>query len=289
MNRRQQPSFGLGPVVLVLAATAFASSEPAVATSVLAPALQMGFRILVNAVSIVLAAGPYVVAGVLAATLVARFARCGGVVAACVAALAPGCDCSMNGFAAALRGCRVPLAGAALTWGATCNPLTLAITAAVLGHHLLYARMAGGLVAATAVAVSWSVTSSERMAAAHAHLCAAQDISLRDHLESALRLLVPAACGASLALAVVPHPADAFHSPLVAAIAGAVLSPCSSADPMLAKLLARSQPSQAAFMIAAQCLDVRQLALLQRHFGSVRTLLACLSGTAGCVVAAALA
>jgi uncharacterized membrane protein YraQ (UPF0718 family) len=258
-------------------------------TPSLAAVAQAGYRILIDATSIMLAAGPYIVAGTLVATLIARVARRGGAIAALIAAFAPGCDCSMNGFATALRGCPVPLAGAALTWGAVCNPFALAATAAVLGHHLLYARIVGGLFAAAVVAASWSLKSSDQVAPPHVHACAAQDTSLQDHLERALRLLLPAACCASLALAVVPHGGDALHSPFIAAIAGAVLSPCSSADPMLAKLFTQSQPSQAAFMIAAQCLDLRQLALLQRHFGNARTLLACLSGAAGCVAAAALA
>jgi len=286
VNRRQQPSFGFGAVALVLAASGLASSDPSIATPGLAAAAEIGSRITIDATSIVLAAGPYVVAGTLAAALLARLARRAGVIAAFVTVVAPGCDCSMNGFAAALRGCRIPVAGAALTWGSVCNPFALAATAAVLGHHLLTARIAGGLVAAAGVALAWSLCPSDAPAS-HAHPCAAQAISLRDHLESALRLLLPAACGASLALVVAPR--GELHSPIVAAIAGALLSPCSSADPILAKLVARSPHAQAAFIIAAQCLDLRQLSLLRRHFGAARMLLACVAGAAGCAAAAALA
>ena len=250
-------------------------------------------RICVYAISIVLEAAPFVLAGSIAATLAQRFAG-GAVAAPLLAAFAPGCDCAMNGFAAALRRCRPDVAGMALTWGAVCNPIALAATATVLGPHVLTARIIGGIVAAATVGLLWQIGAgasgcAQGGAQAHDHHSCATAATIASHLEDGLRLLLPAALAGSTALVVAPDVLRVHSSPIIAAIAGALLSPCSTADPVLAKVLAVSGSAQAAFIVAAQCADVRQLALLSRRFGARRAAFAALAGAAGCIAGAAVA
>jgi uncharacterized membrane protein YraQ (UPF0718 family) len=287
VNRRHQPFFFL---VLLLAAGALANpSSPHVA-----PAFETCYRILFNAASIVLAAAPFVMLGAIGASVVSRV-RLRGTVALLATALTPGCDCSMNGFAGALSRSPAPLAGAALAWGAACNPVALATTTVVLGAHLAMARAAGGAVAALALWFLWRNARDGKSAetkdaddhepATNLHArCGSQD-TVAAHLERGLRALLPAALlGALLPLffgALGPR-----TSPPLAALIGAALSPCSSADPVLARLLTSEASGEAAFMIASQCLDVRQLALILRVFGPYRALLAALAGGVGCLCAA---
>jgi uncharacterized membrane protein YraQ (UPF0718 family) len=240
------------------------------------------WRICVYAVSIVLEAAPFVLAGSCAATLAQRFA--GGVIAApLITAFAPGCDCAMNGFAAALRRCGPAIAGMALTWGAVCNPVALVATATVLGGRVLAARVIGGLIAAATIGLLWRIDATVGNTGDHATCAPAADIAF--HLEAGLKLLLPAAFVGSAALVLAPDLLRTHSSPLFAALAGALLSPCSTADPILAKVLAVSVPAQAAFVVASQCADVRQLVLLSRYFGGRRAALAALAGVAGCVAA----
>lgn len=82
---------------------------------------------------------------------------------------------------------------------------------------------------------------------------------------------------------------DALASPLPAALAGALLSPCSTSDAVLARVIAKHASAQAAFVIAAQTLDVRQLATIVRVFGARRAMLAGLAGIAGCAAASVFA
>jgi uncharacterized membrane protein YraQ (UPF0718 family) len=239
------------------------------------------WRICIYAVSIVLEAAPFVLAGSAAATLVQRYAS-SAIAAPVLTAFAPGCDCAMNGFAAALRRGEPAVAGMALTWGAVCNPIALIATATILGSHVVAARLIGGGVAAVVLGVLWRTIRTADKADRHVH---PSDPDVATHLENGLRLLLPAAVVGSAALVLAPGALHAHDSPLLAALAGALLSPCSTADPVLAKVLAASGASQAAFVVAAQCADVRQLALLSRHFGSRRAVLAAAAGAAGCIAA----
>ena len=86
-----------------------------------------------------------------------------------------------------------------------------------------------------------------------------------------------------------PRDRHATASPWNAALAGALLSPCSSADPMLARIFAGSASGQTAFVIAGQCLDVRQTQLLLRSYGLPRALIAWLCGALACAIASSLA
>ena len=282
MNRRRQPFFyAVLLIVFVAAARADPSSEN------VSSALAAAYRVSYYAASIVLAAAPFVLAGALASFAVLRL-RLRGTIALLAAALAPGCDCSMNGFAPALTRSPAPLAGAALVFGAACNPLALATTAAVLGIHLTAARAAGAAAAAGTLWFLWRWWGREPEAR-DVHASCADDSRMVTHLERGLRSLVPAALVGALLAALFAGRLPAHASAPIAAMIGAALSPCSSADPVLASVLGREAPTQAAFMIASQCLDVRLLALLHRHFGPRRTLLAAIAGTCGCVAGALVA
>jgi uncharacterized membrane protein YraQ (UPF0718 family) len=244
--------------------------------------LELLGRIFIYAISIVLEAAPFVLAGSVASTLAQRFAG-GAVAAALLAAFAPGCDCAMNGFAAALRRCGATIAGMALTWGAVCNPIALWATATILGTHVLAARLIGGAVATATLGLLWRADHHVDDAGGHHTCIPAANVAV--HLEDGLRLLLPAAFAGSAALVLAPNLLRAHASPFFAALAGAVLSPCSTADPVLAKVLAVSASSQAAFVVAAQCADLRQLAVLARHFGMRRAVLAAVAGAAGSLAA----
>jgi uncharacterized membrane protein YraQ (UPF0718 family) len=258
--------------------------SPAMLAPHVSVACDAAYRAFVYAASIVLEAGPFLLVGAFAAAWVSRIAY-GGAFAACVAALAPGCDCSLNGFARALRRCPPPVSGFALTWGAACNPIALVATASVLGEHVLAARMAGALAASLAVAALWAIipartASDEPQAACHA------DDGLAAQVATAVLLLLPAAIFAAIALVLFPDVVRAHATPFVSAAIGALLSPCSTADAILAKVIGSSAPAQAAFVIASQSLDARQFALLRRHYGTPRALLAWFAGAAGCATAA---
>lgn len=233
--------------------------------------------------SIVLEAAPYILVGAIAASCFERWAR-RSAFAALFAAIAPGCDCSMNGFARSLRSLPAPFASGVIMWGSCCNPIALFATYQILGGRLTVARIAGALTAALIAAAlqrafraSWTVD-----AACDTHATALGPIA---HLENGLKLLLPAALVSSTVLAFFPDLVRLHASPLLGAIAGAVLSPCSTADPILARTLSASTAAQAAFVVAAQCLDVRQLGLLRRCFGSPGIGIALVSGALGCCIA----
>jgi uncharacterized membrane protein YraQ (UPF0718 family) len=184
-----------------------------------------------------------------------------------------------------LHRCPPTLAGFALTWGAACNPIALLATATVLGRHVLAARMAGALAASLAVAALWAMIAARTAPDEPLELCHAND-ALPAHVATAVRLLLPAAILASLALVLLPDIVHARAMPLLSAAIGALLSPCSTADAILAKVIGAGAPAQAAFVIASQSLDARQFFLLRRHYGTVRALLAWFAGAAGCATAA---
>jgi uncharacterized membrane protein YraQ (UPF0718 family) len=248
-------------------------------------------RAFVYASSIMLEAGPFVACGAVAAWFtLARIRDAQHWLPAVIAMCAPGCDCSMNGFAAALARCPRWLAGVALTWGAACNPVALAATWLVLGPRVFAARIAGAAVAACAIALLWR--GDHRTVGAEAD-GAAEFIrpqpgdplcEIASHLEAGLCALVPAAIASAVFAACFGHAMRA-HQPLLAAAAGAILSPCSTADAILAKIVTGSASAQAAFVIAGQCLDLRQLSLLRRHFGIWRAWLGACAGALGCAAA----
>jgi len=198
------------------------------------------------------------------------------------ALLFPGCDCSMNAYAPSLRAMPSWLAAYAIVWASCCNPLALVTTATVLGPHMLYSRLVAGAIAATLTALAWS-----RLPAARSpHECEPSGF-LDSFVALAGTGIASFAVAAALSAACLAfHPDVARGSGAFgAAVAGALLSPCSSADAVLARVLFERPGAQLAFMIAAQCCDIRQLWLLGRCFGvahavraSCAALLACTMG-----------
>ena len=236
--------------------------------------------------SIMLTSVPFVAGGAWAAALAQRFLQRGGGAVAFVALLSPGCDCSVTGFAAALRAGSPALAGFVLTFSAAAGPAALIATHAALGDRMVVARIVGAFIAATLTGAMWHASrpifQTRERVACDAVAC---EPAFCDRVCTALAgLAVSAGCAAAV-LAVAPDALRQFASPLTAALAGALLSPCSTADAVLARVLLHDRAAQAAFVIGAQCVDVRQLAMLVRVFGLRRALLAAAAGCAGCVVA----
>jgi uncharacterized membrane protein YraQ (UPF0718 family) len=269
-----------------LASGALAMHSPFGMPPIFASIASAAGLVFVDWASILLEAAPFVLAGTAAAAALQRVSK-RAVAAPLFALLAPGCDCSMNGFATALSTAKPSVAGFALTWSAACGPAALLATHAALGDRILVARLAGGLVAASATAWLWSFSRQRPLKTAR---CARhEDTTFAGQLCAALRGLSVAALGAASLAALAPDAIHSMTSAPAAAVIGAVLSPCSTADAMLARVLVNGHASQAAFVIAAQCVDVRQLAMLRRHFGATHMVMGAIAGCAGCVVAALLA
>jgi uncharacterized membrane protein YraQ (UPF0718 family) len=104
-------------------------------------------------------------------------------------------------------------------------------------------------------------------------------------LAAALSGVAYAATAAVAIKALAPAALFAHLAPAGAALLGALLSPCSTADPLMAAAFIRDAKAQLAFMLAAQCLDVRQLLLVLRHFGISRMVTAAACSAGACAVA----
>jgi len=65
------------------------------------------------------------------------------------------------------------------------------------------------------------------------------------------------------------------------------MSPCSSADALLARALFTQPKCELAFVIAAQCLDVRQALVLVRAVGARRAFGALATSMVACTIACA--
>jgi uncharacterized membrane protein YraQ (UPF0718 family) len=239
--------------------------------------------------SIVLAALPYVVCGAFAAgmsrRLVNRRWRHKHIAVALLAVLNPGCDCALNGFAGVLARARPSLAGFALTLAAAASPASLAVTYAAFGMRMTIARTACAFIAAALTAIAWSsVGPTSTVGPAddkHRH-----HKNNLDDLAAALGGVACAGAAAAAAKAFAPAEALAHMAPAAAALFGALLSPCSTADPLLAVALLRDARSQLVFMLASQCLDVRQMLLVFRHFGMARMAAAAACAAGACAAAA---
>ena len=250
---------------------------------------------IVDWASIVLAALPYVVTGALAASLsrrlVDRHSRKSHGVVALIAILNPGCDCALNGFARALIPAPPALAGFALTFAAAASPASLAVTYTAFGMRMTAARVAGALVAAALTSAAWhGVRSRKRSFEAASYSSPVGEKSCKNDdvrdLAQALGGVAFAAATAIAAKALLPAGTFAHLAPASAALLGALLSPCSTADPVLAVSLFRDVRAQLVFMLAAQCLDMRQLQLLFRHFGVARAVTAAVCAACACALAA---
>jgi uncharacterized membrane protein YraQ (UPF0718 family) len=238
--------------------------------------------------SIVLEAIPYILVGAIAAAMFERLAHRSALVAL-FATIAPGCDCSMNGFARSLGSLPPPVAGALIVWGSCCNPIALLTTYQILGGRLTLARMAGALAASLLIAAAWAIGRARFKATEAACQITVGQPALLEHFDGGLKSLVLAAVVGGAVLALFPDWLRAHSSPLFAAFAGALLSPCSSADPILARALMSTSAAHATFIVAAQCIDVRQISLLGRCFGIAPALLGAAAGAAGCWLATLIA
>ncbi len=239
--------------------------------------------------SMLLGASPFLVAGAIAATVAARlearsvFSRWQRLVTTAFALLFPGCDCSMNAYAGALRGRHPAIVACALVWGSCCNPVALVCTARILGTHLLGLRMIVGLAIALLTAVSWSFCKNAR----DETICHTQHAwweQFVGYTGDGLSSFARAAAVSCLILVTAPRLLAVLHGPLMAAVAGALISPCSSADALLAAILFRSRPEQLVFVIAAQCLDIRQLVLFTRLYGAANAMRASAAALVGCTI-----
>jgi len=239
--------------------------------------------------SIVLASLPYVTIGAVCACVVERL-RLPARLVALAAIFAPGCDCASTGYAAALVRASPALAGFALVCSGAAGPAALFATFNTLGPHLLIARLAGALAAAGATAILWLV--DQRFGHANAapsdpHACSnasGSNPSLCARIATALGALALSASIATIAL--VCGRDATLSAPFAAAIAGALLSPCSTSDSVIARVLTHDPQSQIAFVVASQTIDVRQLATFARTFGARRTVLAAIAGATGCIIGA---
>jgi uncharacterized membrane protein YraQ (UPF0718 family) len=106
-----------------------------------------------------------------------------------------------------------------------------------------------------------------------------------DDLAAALSGVAYAATAAVAIKALAPAAVFAHVTPAGAALLGALLSPCSTADPLMAAAFMRDPHTQLAFMLAAQCLDVRQLLLVLRHFGVSRMFATAACSACACAIA----
>jgi len=237
--------------------------------------------------SIVLASLPFVTLGALFASIRELLPhRCAPIVAL-AAIVAPGCDCASAGYASALVRESPALAGFVLVWSSAAGPAALLGTYDALGEHLLFARLVGALAAATLTAATWSLDfrgarGEDRRAQHPCHETALPAPCAR--IASALGTLAVSASFAAVALTIFGHSA-VLSSPVIAA-GGALMSPCSTADAVIARVLVHRSPSQIAFVLAAQTIDIRALTTLARVFGARRCALAALAGAAGCAAGA---
>ena len=240
--------------------------------------------------SVLIAALPYVVAGAFAAMLVermrARGRACRSGIVVLLALCNPGCDCALNGYADALARANPSLAGCVLTFAAVASPAALAVTFAAFGVRMVIARVAGAAFAAALTAASWRFIRSA--GAFREKGCGFESSPLRS-LAAAISGIAWAAVLAALAKEFVP--AQLWAQAPIAGVGAmaAILSPCSTADPLIAASFLHDSRAQLAFMLSAQGLGVRQLALLARGFGVTRALAAAACSAIACMCALAFA
>lgn len=261
--------------VLAVAACVLCATPPAHAARL--------FAAIADWTSVVVAALPYVASGVLAALILhllrVRERAHGRFAIAVLAVCNPGCDCALNGYVDALACGSAPLAGFVLTFAAMASPAALAVTFAALGPHMAVIRALGATLAAALTAAAWRIVPARR--ALRRAACAAP-FDATQQLASALVGVICAAAVAAAGKQLLPPQFFSHISGLSIAVTAAVLSPCSTADPLMAATLLRSAHDQAAFILAAQGASVRQMALLARGFGTGRAIAAVASCAIAC-------
>lgn len=238
--------------------------------------------------SIVLASLPYVTLGALFASIRELLSQRWARIMTVATIIAPGCDCASAGYASAFARESPALAGFVLVWSSAAGPAALVGTYNALGEHPLFARLAGAFAASTLTAALWGLDVRRARAEDRRENHACHDrasAAMCGRIASALGALAVSASIATVALMVFGRNA-VLSSPAIAAASGALMSPCSTADAVIARVLVHRSPSQIAFVLAAQTFDIRQLATFARVFGARRSLLAAIAGAAGCAVGA---
>jgi uncharacterized membrane protein YraQ (UPF0718 family) len=277
---------------LVLGSVAAASAfPPNVTAHALAPCARSLWQAYIYWCSMLAGAAPYIVAGSLAGAascalqaVLERSHRDRGAwlrrAIPLFASLCSGCDCSLAAFAPGLQCYPVWLRGFTFVFSACCNPVSLWCTAQVLGPRLLLARVCGGFMAASLTALLWLCASrpAETVCAHSSVACGTAGPSIGRTAAAAFKNVGVSAAVAAVVLAFAPRVLAAHRSGVLAALAGALLSPCSSSDALLARALFRQPGEHAAFILGAQCFDVRQLVLLRRHFGTAAAGMALTAG-----------
>ncbi|MDQ6780581.1 MAG: hypothetical protein M3Z37_05435 [Candidatus Eremiobacteraeota bacterium] len=265
-----------------LLACALAAAHAPPSAAMLASLAHMLWLAFVYWTSMLAGAAPYILSGGLAAAVALRFSehvsiRCAGSIAPALRGLAPvaallfgACDCTLFGYAPALRTSPRWLSCFALTLAACCGPMALFATWRTFGARMVLLRSGAGLLAA---ALSALLLCRDRLGIEdpRSRCCvtarpAAEQLGIAPLLAHGFANF---SCAAAIGSVVLAFAAGAlFHaSPFTAAVAGALISPCSTADALLARSFFRSTCDQIAFIFAAQCLDWRQLGLMYRHFG----------------------
>jgi uncharacterized membrane protein YraQ (UPF0718 family) len=260
-------------LVMFAALAAFALAACCTPAAVV-PGMQVAARAIFRAWSywwsMLLGASPFLIAGGASAALLGALpARWKQRALPLAAVCLPLCDCAVN--SCALEFARLPprVAALAITLGASSNVLALASTWFILGPHLAACRAACGLAAAIATAFVWGC---ERRDPACAHPSPAPFVERMTRATGTGIITFSAAAAiASVALVLDPHEVLG-RSPAAALGLGMLLSPCSSADALLARSLFSHPKAQLAFVVASQCLDVRQMLVLVRQFGWRRAL-----------------
>jgi uncharacterized membrane protein YraQ (UPF0718 family) len=233
--------------------------------------------------SMMIGAAPFLAAGALAAAAAVRtrFAL------PLFAMLFPGCDCSMNAYASSLRQARPAVSAFAIVWGSCCNPLALFSTATILGPRMLLYRILTGAIAAAFTAAAWSRIQPSRDSDA----CQESHGFWRSFVNLSGNGVASFGIAAGVSAIFLTLHAFSIHAAgaVTAGILGALLSPCSSVDALLARVLFSTPATQLAFIVAAQCLDVRQISLVYRFFGGRCAASAFGAAIAACVAGSALA
>ena len=151
---------------------------------------------------------------------------------------------------------------------------------------LLY-RVVSGAIAAALTAAVWS-----RMPRSHDFgACAEPHSFWRSFVDLGGNGVGSFAIAAGISTVFLAFFARSVHAmgPVAAGVVGALLSPCSSADALLARVLFREPGTQLVFIIAAQCLDIRQISLLYKSFGATYAAGAFGAALVACFVGHALA
>ncbi len=284
---RPPRSLRLVPLAAGAALALAAALSPACVAPKASAAATIGLRAWSYWCSMMLGASPLLAVGGLVAAVASRVPRrWNGALLLATSICLPGCDCTMNAYCGELARLSPRVAAFAVIWGACCNPIALVATALVLGPRMALDRALCGFIAAGFTALAWG-----RWATLPAMHLSGSRHSFWERCASALATSLGSFSMAAVVASVIISVGDrhlANASGLVAAAFGAVLSPCSSSDSILARVLFAHPKSQLSFMIAAQCLDVRQVLMLRRHFGLARTFFAVGSSATACALGYAL-